>query len=373
MASGTSPRFPPPPPPASRSSSLPALRRRRAACHSLACRRSAVACSLAFVAATALLALLLLAAAPFAAARPPIPPARKQSSAPERIENVGGVLAKIGPEYKSEVHTTGDAYSATLDGKKYDAVYKTLKPGKKWGDHEVAATRAGHPKRSAKRVSPTTSPSAAKDPAARRKFQAAGDKSSANAAKPKLSENIYKQAKLHEKSVGYVHADIHPGNIRITEKEQVPGKPVESSSSSVECVGAGVGASQIPGTIDKDMLKLGDKLSKYYIREACEKHGFAFRSAAAAGQHVFRRAPPATATCGRKGSGNAGKTAATKPAVGTSGTTTQAKTAGMTSPAAARKPAAATAARPKKAEGTRGGVTAAGSGGKKPGKQSARS
>ncbi|KAI9325380.1 hypothetical protein DFJ73DRAFT_784327 [Zopfochytrium polystomum] len=329
----TTPPSPPLPPATPRSpaigssssSSLPALSRR-------ACRRFTVSRSLASAAIATVLLLLIFTGA---AARPASPPTSPTPGTRDRIENVGGVRAQIGPEYTSEVHMAGDAYRASTDGKKYNAVYKKLKPTEQWGEHEVAATRAAgqlisvskdsmlQKKVGEKGLSDYVA-SAAKDPAARRKFQAAGDESSASAAKPKLSEPV-----------------LGP-----------------------------VGGTQVPGTIDEDMLKLGDKLSKYYIREACEKHGFAFRSAAAAaGQHLFRRAPPATATCGRKGSGNAGKTAATKPAVGASGKATQAKTAGMTSPAAARKPAAATAARPKKAEGgTRGSVRAAGSGRKNPGK-----
>ncbi|KAI9324415.1 hypothetical protein DFJ73DRAFT_784979 [Zopfochytrium polystomum] len=290
MAStGAPPRSPPPPPPPSPpaprspwscSSSPWAHRRHRAPYDRHACRRPAVARSLAFATTAAVFTLLLFVAA-FAAAKPPLPPApRTQSSAPKRIEDVGGVLAKIGPEYKSEVHTVSNAYRATLggSGKKHDAVYKALKPGKKWGELEVAATRTGIRADVSfgffgclllvgeKGLSEYLA-SASKDPAARRKFKAAGDMSLAAARKPKLSENIYKQVKLHEKSVGYFHGDIHPGNIRITEKKQ-----------------------------------LADGLSQKSIRDECKKHGFAFRSIVAAGSRIFRRAPT-TAACGTKDGG----------------------------------------------------------------------
>ncbi|KAI9331921.1 hypothetical protein DFJ73DRAFT_897891 [Zopfochytrium polystomum] len=138
-------------------------------------------------------------------------------------ETVGGVTVKLGDKPRTQGRNSV-VYSAKQGSK--DVIYKEANPNREFGPNEVAATRAAGQLISAegsKMVQHKVGTAGLKDwlqtqkksPEMKQNFLARNEKPEDDPNKAKLSEKIYDQLEQRQKDVGYVHDDIHSGNIRV--------------------------------------------------------------------------------------------------------------------------------------------------------------
>ncbi|KAI9354132.1 hypothetical protein DFJ73DRAFT_923810 [Zopfochytrium polystomum] len=285
-------------------------------------------------------------------------PSLARAQAGSRVEIVDGIGVKVGQQIGEG--DVGVAHLGSLGGPANDVVYKQNKPDKNtgarvhFGGNEVDATRkAGQliavekDKMVQKRVGDMDLPDylkrAANDPKARATFQQVGEDPKTAAGKPKLSEMILKQVDRQQAEVGYLHGDVHPGNVRVHAQEQKAGQPYKGPK--VELIDWG--EAKHPSQADEDSRLAMKQVAKAGITAECMESGFAFRGGRPS---LYRRAGackrPAAAAKGAKGGD---KTVADKAKRGAATTAGKEKgataaTRGLNAPAARKAKGAGGAA-----------------------------
>ncbi|KAI9328213.1 hypothetical protein DFJ73DRAFT_964577 [Zopfochytrium polystomum] len=302
----------------------------------------------------ALLLLLLLVAA--------YVPSLALAQPGSRVEIVDGIGVKVGQQIGEG--TIGVAHLGSLGGPVNDVVYKQNKPNRNtgarvdFGENEVDATRkAGQliavekDKMVQKKVGDMNLSDyltrADNDPKARATFQRVGEDPKTAAGKPKLSEMIWKQVDRQQAEVGYLHGDVHPGNVRVHAQEQKAGQPVAKAAITAECMESG-------------FAFRGGRPSLYRRAGACKRPAAAVKAAKGGDKTVADKAKRGAATTAGKEKGAAAATRVLNaPAATTKGKGAGApggdKTGGAKAPKTVAKVGKkATAAAARKAKGAGG-------------------
>ncbi|KAI9327701.1 hypothetical protein DFJ73DRAFT_766238 [Zopfochytrium polystomum] len=296
-------------------------------------------------------------------------------------ESVGGVAVKVGEKVSSG---QDHVYHAKLGSK--DVIYKQDPYGHNFQKDQVAATKAAGQliaAQGSRMIQKKVGTAGLDDwlqtqkdnPKAKKKFLATNENPKDHPKKIALSDAIYKQTVKNQKAVGYVHEDIHSGNIRVHASakdkpvECTPEKPWEKERGDVGLSETFHKCSQ--GKVPKMELidwDASSKISRHTsveaetahskggIQRTCNDVGFKFR----ADNQLFRRAGGAC--------GGVGKTPPSAASAKTGGKTPQAAVSakagsGKTSPAAASAKAAAGKTPPSAATKSAGG--GGGGGGRK--------
>ncbi|KAI9325159.1 hypothetical protein DFJ73DRAFT_784454 [Zopfochytrium polystomum] len=210
---------------------------------------------------------------------------------------------------------SASVYDAT-DSKGNPAVYKELRPRKKWRDEEIAATKAA-----GQYISHDFKTMAQKKVGTHGLSEYLDEKKKNPGGWTPNSAEIIRQVDKHQDKVKWAHGDATAGNIRVDTT-----RTTKSGAPKFKLVDWGYASKQ--SETSPTTLAQFQKTSHSSIRDECHQRGFLFRPRDSyPGGGVYRRAP-------------GGACAARPPAAGGSGRTQKEQPTGKVAAGAGTRPGA---------------------------------